>query len=87
MMLIIGICNSVRMPVSESYIVGQTTSRNRSTIYGIYFFAMQEAGAAYAPIYGYLADNYGFHFCFTVVSAVVVGVTLVCSVLLWGSQD
>jgi len=87
MMLIIGICNSVRMPVSESYIVGQTTTRNRSTIYGIYFFAMQEAGAAYAPIYGYLADHYGFHFCFTVVSAVVVGVTLVCSVLLWSSQD
>ncbi len=87
MMLIIGICNSVRMPVSESYIGGQTTSRNRSTVYGIYFFAMQQAGAIYSPVYGVLVDHYGFHFCFTVVSAVVVGVTLVCSVLLWGSQD
>ena len=87
MMLIIGICNSVRMPVSESYIGRQTTTRNRSTVFGIYFFAMQEAGAAFAPIYGYLVDNYGFHFCFSVVSVVVVVVTLVCSVLLWRSQD
>jgi len=87
MMLIIGICNSVRMPVSESYIGKQTTARNRSTIFGIYFFAMQEAGAAFAPIYGYLADKYGFHYCFTVVSVVVVAVTVVCSALLWRSKD
>lgn len=84
---VIGICNSVRMVVSESYIGGQTTSRNRSTVYGIYFFATMEAGAIFSPIYGILVDNFGFHFCFSVVSAVAVAVTLICSVLLWGSKD
>ncbi len=86
-MLFAGLCNSVRMPVSESYIGRQTTARIRSTIYGIYFFAMQEASALYAPLYGYIVDNYGFHYCFTMSSAIVIGVSLVCSVLLWGSKD
>jgi MFS family permease len=86
-MLFIGMSNSVRMPVSESYIGRQTTSRNRSTVYGIYYFAMTEAGAVFAPLYGYLIDNYGFHYCFTIASIIVVAVTLVCSVFLWSSQD
>jgi len=86
-MLFTGICSSVRMPVSESYIGRQTSTRIRSTIYGIYFFAMQEANGLYAPLFGYIIDNYGFHYCFTVSSAIVVGVTLVCSALLWGSKD
>ena len=87
MMLVIGICNSVRMPVSESYIGGQTTVKNRSTIFGIYFFAMQQAGAIYSPILGYLTDRVGYTTTFSLSSAVVIGVTLVCSVLLWRSQD
>jgi MFS family permease len=86
-MLVAGMCGSVRMPVSESYIGGQTSARNRSTIYGIYFFAMQEAGAAYQPVYGFLSEQYGYPFLFTLSSAIVIGVTLVCSVLLWRSQD
>ena len=82
-----GMNHTIRMPVSEAYIMGQTTSRYRSTVYGIYYFSMTETGAALAPVMGHLIDNLGFHTCFTIVSVAIVAVTLICSVFLWGSQD
>jgi MFS family permease len=84
---IIGITTFVRLPVSESYIIGQTTERNRSTIYGIYYFSMTETGAVFAPIMGSLIDHFGFYNGFTVASVAIVVVVLVCSVFLWGRQD
>jgi len=87
LLLILGIAMYIRMPVSESYIMGQTAERNRSTVYGIYYFSMQEAGAVFAPVLGILIDNFGFHFSFTIASVAVVAVTIICSVFLWGSWD
>ncbi len=87
LLLVFGANNFIRMPVSEVYIMGQTPVRYRSTIYGIYYFGMQEAGAVFAPALGYLIDNFGFHTGFTVASITLVAVTLVCSVFLWGSRD
>jgi MFS-type transporter involved in bile tolerance (Atg22 family) len=48
---------------------------------------MQQAGGVFAPIMGVIIDKYGFHSSFIITSAVVVAVTLICSVFLWGSQD
>ena len=87
LLLIFGIAMYIRMPVSESYIMGHTAERHRSTIYGIYYFSMQEAGAVFAPVLGILIDNYGFYFSFTIASVAVVAVTIICSVFLWGSWD
>jgi len=87
LLLILGTALYIRMPVSESYIMGQTAERHRSTIYGIYYFSMQEAGAVFAPVLGILIDNFGFHFSFTIASVAVVAVTIICSVFLWGSWD
>ena len=87
LLLILGIAMYIRMPVSESYIMGHTAERHRSTIYGIYYFSMQEAGAVFAPVLGILIDNYGFYFSFTIASVAVVAVTIICSVFLWGSWD
>jgi MFS family permease len=86
-LFLIGINNSLRMPVSEAFIIGQTTARSRSTIYGIYYFAMQEASAVFAPIMGSLIDNLGFPACFTIASSVGIAITLICSVFLWGAQN
>jgi len=87
LLLILGTALYIRMPVSESYIMGQTAERHRSTIYGIYYFSMQEAGAVFAPVLGILIDNFGFHFSFTIASVAVVAVTIICSVFLWGNWD
>jgi hypothetical protein len=75
------------MPVSESYIVGQTSERTRSTILGIYFFGGREGSGVITPVLGYLIDQFGFYWSFTLMGAALVAVTLVCSILLWGSCD
>ena len=87
LLLIIGMTIYVRMPVSEAYIVGHTSQRHRSSILGIYFFGNMEGGGVLTPIMGYLIDHYGFSVSFTMAGAVVVAVTLACSVLLWGSRE
>jgi YNFM family putative membrane transporter len=87
LMLLLGIATFSRMPVSEAYIIGQTTERNRSTIYGIYYFSMTETGAVFAPIMGVLIDNHGFDICFTWTAVAIVAVTLVGGFLLRGSRN
>jgi MFS family permease len=85
--LILGITTFVRLPVSEAYIIGQTTERNRSTVYGIYYFSMTETGAIFAPIMGLVIDRLGFYNTFTIASVATVVVVLACSPFLWGSRD
>ena len=80
--LVYGMAMYVRMPVSEAYIIGQTTERNRSLVYGIYYFSMTESSALLAPLMGYLMDNYGFNNCFTWASIAVVVVTLILAPML-----
>jgi MFS family permease len=84
---ILGITTFVRLPVSESYIFAQTTERNRSTIYGIYYFSMTESGAVFAPVMGSLIDRFGFHTSFTAASVAIIVVVLACIPFLRGSQD
>jgi MFS family permease len=87
LLLILGTTTFVRLPVSESYIIGQTAERNRSTVYGIYYFSMTETGAVFAPLMGLLIDHFGFYYSFTIASVAIVAVTLACSVFLWGRHD
>ena len=82
----IGLFNAMRMPVSEAFIMGQVSSRRRSTIFGVYYFTMQYTGAVFAPILGVLIDRWGFDVCFTLAGTTVVFVTAVCSFFLRGSR-
>jgi MFS family permease len=85
--LVLGIATFVRFPASEAYIIGQTTERNRSTVYGVYFFSMQESSAVLAPIMGLIMDHLGFYSGFTIASVAIVVVVLACSPFLRGSRD
>jgi MFS family permease len=84
---IMGITTFVKLPVSESYIIGQTTERNRSTIYGIFYFSMTGSGAVFAPIMGLIIDHFGFYNGFTIASVATAVVVLACSPFLRGSRD
>lgn len=86
-LLLFGMSMALCMPAAESYIVGQTTARRRSTVFGFYYFAMQQAGGIFSPIIGILFENYGFLFSFSTASVAIVSVTLICSVFLWGNRD
>ena len=86
LLVLFGVFLYVRMPVSEAYIVGQAPERHRSTILGIYYFSAMEGGGVLAPVMGYLIDKLDFYTSFTIAAAVVLGVTLICSIFLWGDR-
>ncbi|MBA7668651.1 hypothetical protein ES703_76766 [subsurface metagenome] len=87
LLLTMGISLNVRMPVSEAYIINQTSARNRSKLLGIYYSASQGGIGVITPVLGYLIDRFGFYTGFTAVGATLVAVTLICSIFLWGSRD
>jgi len=86
-LLTIGMTMYIRMPVSEAYIVSQTSERKRSTILGIYYFGSRGGPGVITPVVGYFIDQVGFYPTFTIVGAALVAVTLGCSIFLWGSRD
>ena len=86
-LIFIGTTAYVRMPVSEVYIVNNTSTRHRSSILGIYYFGNMEGMGVITPIIGYLIDKFGFNTSFTIVGATLMAMTLVCSIWLWGSRD
>ncbi len=86
-LLIIGILLYIRAPASEAYIIGQVSERYRSTILGIYYFGSMEGSGILTPVIGYLADQFGFYFSFTIAGAAIVVVTLICAIFLRGSSD
>jgi len=86
-LLIIGTTMYIRMPVSEAYIVSQTSERKRSTILGIYYFGSRGGPGVMTPVVGYLIDQVGFYSTFTIMGATLVAVTLGCSIFLWGNRD
>lgn len=87
LMLILGMITYVRMPVSESYIVGQTSARNRSTILGIYYFSSMEGSGVLAPVIGYIIDRMGFLSAFSIAGVAIFVATLASSIWLWGRRD
>lgn len=85
-LFIIGINNAFRMPVSEVFIMSQASAKRRSTVYGIYYFTMQYTGAVFAPIVGWILDNYSFEVCFNIAAFTSVVVTLSCVYFLRGGK-
>ncbi len=83
----IGAISSTRMPVSESFIIGHTPERYRSTILGIFYFGGSEIGGALTPVMGNLIDRFGFHTAFSIGAAATLIVTLVCSIWLRRRHD
>jgi len=86
-LIAIGMVRHMPMPVSEAYIIGQTSERNRSTILGIYYFGSRGGPGVITPIMGYIIDRVGFHTSFSIVGATMVVLTIGCSIFLWGSRD
>lgn len=78
LLFVLGICNYIRTPVSETYLVSQTSERHRSTVLGAYYFSSYEGGGVLTPVMGFLIDNFGFQFSFTVVAVLALVVFLSC---------
>ena len=86
-LFLIGFNMSVRMPVTEVFIMSQTPASHRSTIFGIYYSTMQYTGAIFTPIGGYLIERHGFHFCFNLASGIIVSVAIITGFFIWDAKD
>ena len=81
-LLVLGACQYVGMPVSESYVISHSPQRSRSTILGFYYFASRGGPGLLMPAMGWLTDNYSFGTSFMVVGAGMLAVAVICSFLL-----
>ena len=86
LLFFVGVNMYLGAPVSESFIMGQTSSRHRSMIYGLYYLAGQ-GGALFAPLMGHLIDSMGFQSTATVAGIAIVAVTIVGGIILIGDRE
>jgi len=86
-LVLMGIINATRGPTSEAYLVSEAPARRRSTILGVYYFTGREIGGLLTPVMGYFIDRFGFTSSFNMVSAALLSVTIICSVVLWSNRD
>jgi predicted MFS family arabinose efflux permease len=82
LLVIIGGLNYMRFVITESYIINQTTDKNRSTIIGIFYFGSMEGGGAAAPLLGYSIDKIGFNMTFTFTAISILVITIICAMFL-----
>ncbi|HSW38912.1 MAG TPA: MFS transporter [Acidobacteriota bacterium] len=82
-----GLNMSIRMPVTEVFIMGQTPAKKRSTIFGVYYSTMQYTGAIFTPLGGYVIQRWGFRLCFTAAGAIVTLVALITSFFIYDAKD
>ncbi len=82
-MIFIGVTIFVRMPVSESFIIGELHEGIRGTVLGIYFFASSLGGGLITPLMGSLIDRIGFIRTFRLTGTFLFVAVIVCVVLLW----
>jgi MFS family permease len=89
LLFFMGVMSYMRMPVMEAFIMGQTTPRLRSTIYGAYYFVTQEVGVAFAPLVGRLMDRYSFEYGDLLVISAATNITLalICIPFLRGNKE
>ena len=86
-LLIMGMCQYVGMPVAESYVISHSPARHRSTILGFYYFASRGGPGLLMPAIGYIIDHFSFGTAFTIVGLALLAIVLVCSLFLWRTKD
>ncbi|MDF1592260.1 MAG: MFS transporter [Desulfobacterales bacterium] len=86
-LFVLGICNYIRTPVTETYLVSRTSEKNRSKVLGVYYFSNIEGGGVLTPVLGFLIDRYGFYTSFSIAGTTVFVLFLICWVWLRGSRN
>jgi len=79
LVLLVGAYVFVRMPISESFILGEVPARHRPGVLGFYYFASSALAAVVNPVVGRLTDTYGFGTSFAALGAAFAVVTLACA--------
>lgn len=85
-LLVLGICMYISMPVTESHIIAHSPPHRRSTVLGVYYFASRGGIGLSTLVMGILADHYGFETIFTVTGGILLGVAIICSLLIFRNR-
>ena len=81
-LLVLGICMYIAMPVTESHIITHSPPHRRSTVLGVYYFASRGGIGISTLVMGILADHYDFETIFSVAGGIMLGVAVICSLLI-----
>ena len=85
LLFVSGINMNIFAPVSEAFIMTNTSARHRSLIYGIYYLS-SNGGALFAPLMGFLIDQTSYQTAFMVSGAASIGTAVVCGAILLRSR-
>ena len=85
-LLALGVLMYTMMPISEAYIINQTTELNRSTVLGIYY-ASSRGGSGFLVLgIGYLIKRLGFYPAFTTAGTALLVIVVGCVIFLWSQR-
>ncbi len=73
-----GMCQWGRMPVSEAYIMNETSEQGRSTILGIYYAGGRALPGLISPVVGIITDRWGLGTSYTAIAIAIAVLTVVC---------
>jgi predicted MFS family arabinose efflux permease len=86
-LLILGICMYIAMPVTEAHIITHAPPHRRATVLGVYYFASRGGIGISALAVGIFADSYGFPIIFTVSGAIMLGIAILCALALMRNRS
>ena len=86
-LVVIGTVTSFSTIVAQSYIVDRAPAKHRSTVLGFYFFGNMEGTGVLTPLLGYGIDHLGFTTSFTIGSAAILGILIICGSILWLNRE
>lgn len=86
-LVIIGTVAAFSTIVAQAYIIDRAPAKHRSTVLGFYFFGSMEGTGVLTPLLGYSIDHLGFSMSFTISSAAILGILIICGAILWLNRE
>jgi MFS family permease len=80
-LLFFGMAQYMSMPVTEAYLIGGTSRKNRSKVLSVYYFMSRGGPGLFTALLGWIIDRQGFHFAFTLAAVLMGTVFTVCTAL------
>jgi MFS family permease len=81
-LLFFGAAQYMSMPVTEAYVIKNTSRKSRSTVLGTYYLISRGGPGLITALLGWLTDRYGFHTAFGSAAACMGAVFAVCTVFI-----
>jgi MFS family permease len=85
LLFLFGVSQYVGAPVCESFILGQTSTRHRSFIYGVYYM-VGTGSSLLTPLTGLLTEKVGYQSSFLIAGASSMVVSVICGSILWSTR-